>query len=161
MKPVDAETGEVLISQTVYRRANEVVVAFNPRETNRNIKHVRVRTARKQKRVYDKLSLDERGFIFSVLPYLEWETNIVAGDGEFAPLGKPLNFVQIDALVGVSKPKRIELIRSLVEKRVLGFLMVGGKRVALVLNPEYALRGRRPDDTLKQAFGCEGSIEDE
>lgn len=161
MRPVDADTGEVLIEQTVYRKQNEVVVAFDPNETNRNVKHVRVRTARKQKRVYDKLTLDERGFLFSILPYLEWETNIVAADGEIAEKGKPLSFVQIDAIVGISKPHRIKLVRSLVEKRVLGFLTVAGKRAALVVNPQYALRGRKPDDALKVAFQYGGDIDDE
>jgi len=83
------------------------------------------------------------------------------GDGDIAPKGKPLNFSQIDAVVGISKPHRIKIVRSLVEKRVLGYLMVGGKRVALVVNPEYALRGRKPDDTLVQAFNITDAIDND
>jgi hypothetical protein len=161
MKPIDSDTGEVLIPQTVYRRADEVVVAFNPKQSNRNIKHVRVRTARKQNRVYDKLTLNECGFLFKVLPYLEWESNILAGDGEIAPKGKPLNYTQIDAIVGISKHLRIDIVKSLTEKKVFGFMMIRGKRVALVLNPEYVLRGRKPDGALKQAFDYEEDLDEQ
>ncbi len=159
MKPIDADTGEVLIEQTIYRRENEVVVSFDPSHSRRNIKHVRVRTAREQRRVYEKLSLDERGFLFSLLPYLEWETNIVCGDGEIEEQGKPLKMVQIDAIVGISKPNRIKIVQSLVAKRVLGYLMTGGKKTALLINPQYALRGRKPDDALKKSFVNDEEIE--
>lgn len=160
MKPVDADTGEVLISQTVYRREGEVIVAFDPKHTTRNIKHVRVRTARQQKRVYDKLTLEERGFLFSLLPYLQWETNIVVGDGEIAEKGVPLAFTYIDAIVGISKPTRIKIVRSLIDKKVLGFLTVSGKKVAIVVNPSYVIRGRKMNDTIKKAFECDVDVEE-
>lgn len=157
-KAVDAETGEILQQHTVYTRSNEIVRVFDQR-SKRNTKHVRLRTARKQRRVYDKLTLEEKGFLFSLLPYIEWETNIVVGDGGIEEKGKPLTLTQIDGVAGISKPFRIKLLQQLVDKKVLGFIVVRGKRAAVVVNPEYALRGIRPDDSLKKVFDYELDID--
>ncbi len=161
MKPVDADTGEVLIQQTVYRHPGDVVTVFDPNKVTRNIKHVRVRTARQQKRVYATLTIEERGFLFSLLPYLEWETNIVVGDGEISEQGKPLNFRQIDKIANISKNFRVKLINSVVEKRLIGYLVVKNKKVAIVVNPDFAIRGRNPSETLKKAFRYAENIDDD
>jgi len=110
--------------------------------------------------MYGRLTLAECGFIFKLLPYLEWETNIVCGDGVIEEKGKPLNFTKIEAVTGISRPTRIDILASLVEKKVFGYLVVANKRVALVLNPKYALRGRSPDDALRKAFETRGHLEE-
>lgn len=156
MKPVDADTGEVLVEHTVYRRPSEVVAVFDPTQSKRNLKHVRVRTARKQKRVYEKLTLEERGFLFSLLPYLTWETNIVANEE-----GKPLTFTDIDKVCGISKPFRIKLMDSLAQKKVIGFLQINGKRAAVVVNPQYAIRGTKPNKELKAVFDYDVDLDDD
>lgn len=156
MKPVDADTGEVLIEQTVFRRSNEIVTVFDPSRSRRNTKHVKVRTARRQRRVYEKLTLDERGFLFSLLPFLSWETNIVADED-----GKPLVFSQMDEIAGISKNFRIKLVNSLIDKKVIGFILVRGKRSAIVVNPNYALRGTKPDESLKGVFDYEIEVFDD
>ena len=156
MKPYDPETGEILYAQTVYRKENEIVRIFDSTKSRRNTKHVKVRTARKQVRVYEKLTLEERGFLFSILPYLTWETNIVADEE-----GKPLTFTEIEKIANISKPFRIKLVNALVEKKVIGFIMVRGKRSAVVVNPTYVLRGLRPDDTLKAVFDHEIEVFDD
>lgn len=160
-KHVDGDTGELLEQVIVHKRSTDIVRVFDPSGSKRNVRHVKVRVARKQKRVYDKLSIEERGFLFSILPYLEWETNIVVGDGIIEEKNKPLNFSQIEKIAGISKHFRIKLVNSLVEKKVIGFIMVRNKRSAIVVNPQYALRGIRPDDALRNVFDYELDIEED
>lgn len=159
-KFVDDDTGELLYRQTVLRRENQIVKVFAV-DGNKNVKHVKLRTAREQKRTYNKLTLEERGFLFSLLPYLDWETNLIIGDGEIAEKGEPLTWAKIDKVVGISKPTRIKIVRSLEEKRVIGYIVVSGKRVGIVVNPEYALRGRKPKEVLKQVFNCDKDVWDD
>ena len=158
---VDGDTGEIMESVVIHKRSNEIVRVFDPGNSKKNIRHVKLRVARKQKRVYEKLSIEERGFLFSILPYLEWETNIVVGDGDFEEKNKPLNFAQIQRIARISKPTRIKIVESLVEKKVIGFIEVRRKRAAMVVNPQYALRGIKPDDALKQVFDFEIDLEED
>ncbi|WP_010503307.1 hypothetical protein [Paenibacillus elgii] len=158
---IDGETGEILEPVLVHKRSNEIVRVFDPGNSKKNIRHVKLRVARKQKRVYDKLTIEERGFLFSMLPYLEWETNIVVGDGVIEEKNKPLNFTKIEKVAGISKPTRIKIVESLVEKKVIGFIEVRRKRAAVVVNPQYALRGVKPDDALRQVFDFELDLEED
>ncbi|MDO3680624.1 hypothetical protein [Paenibacillus ehimensis] len=160
-KHVDSETGEILEPVLVHKRSNEIVRVFDPGNSKKNIRHVKLRVARKQKRVYEKLTIEERGFLFSMLPYLEWETNIVVGDGIIEEKNKPLNFSKIEKVAGISKPTRIKIVESLVEKKVIGFIEVRRKRAAIVINPQYALRGVKPDDALRQVFDFELDLEED
>lgn len=157
---VDDGTWELMYRQTVLRRSNEIVKVFTP-NGGKNIKRVKLRTAREQKRTYNKLTLEERGFLFSLLPYMDWETNLIAGDGEITEKGKPLTWAKIDKIVGISKPTRIKIARSLEEKKVIGYMLVGGKKTGIVVNPEYALRGRKPKEALIQVFNCVKDVWDD
>ncbi|MEC0227912.1 hypothetical protein [Paenibacillus alba] len=152
---VDGDTGEILTPHVVYSRSNEIIRVFDPSSSKKNIRHVKLRVARKQKRIYDKLTIEEKGLLFSILPYLEWETNILVGDGILEEKNKPLNFAHIDQIARISKGFRIKIINSLVEKKVIGFIVVRGKRSAIVVNPQYALRGIKPDDALRKVFDFE------
>lgn len=156
-KMVDIETGEVLHKQTVLRRSNEVVKVFDASQARKNVKHVKLRTAREQKRTYNKLTLEERGFLFSLLPHMEWESNILIDDIS----NNPLSWAKIDKIVGVSKNTRIKIVRSLEEKKVIGYIVIAGKKRGIVVNPAYAIRGRKPKDALKAVFDYDGSIEED
>lgn len=160
-KHIDGETGEIMEPVIIHKRSSEIVRVFDPSSSKKNIRHVKLRVARKQKRVYEKLTIEERGFLFSILPYLEWETNIVVGDGVIEEKNKPLNFAQIEKIARISKHFRIKLVNSLVEKKVIGFILVRNRRAAIVVNPQYALRGLRPDDALRNVFDYELDVEGE
>jgi hypothetical protein len=153
----DPDTGEVVPAIPV----NEGLIVVDPKNQKRNINHVKLRVARKQRRMINSLSIEERGFLFTLLNYLEWETNIVAGDGIIEEKGKPLSLVKIEKLMGISRHFRIKIVESLVQKKVIGFLMVKNKRAAIIVNPEYALKGRKPDDALKKAFDLELDVWEE
>lgn len=159
---VDSTTGEKLVPETVLRRRTEVVKVFDASKGGRMAKHIKLRSARDQKRLYfNRLDMQERGFLFSLICLMDWETNILVGDGENGEKGRPLSWAMIDGIVGVSKPFRIRTVRKLEEYRVIGYLNVGGKRVGIVINPLYALFGRKPDDSLLQAFQSEGDVWEE
>lgn len=159
---VDTSTGEKLVPETVLRRQSEVVKVFDAAKGGRMCKHIKLRSAREQKRLYyNQLDLQERGFLFSLICLMDWETNVLVGDGENGEKGRPLSWTMIDRIVGVSKPFRIRVVRKLEEYRVIGYLVVGGKRVGIVINPRYALFGRKPDDSLLQAFQSESDVWEE
>jgi hypothetical protein len=150
---VDTSTGEKLIPETILRRQTEIVKVFDASKGGRMPKHIKLRSAREQKRLYyNQLDLQERGFLFSLLCLMDWETNLLVGDGENGEKGRPLSWSMIDQIVGVSKPFRIRVVRKLEEHRVIGYMVVGGRRVGIVINPRYALFGRQPDDALLQVF---------
>lgn len=157
---IDPETGEILQKVEVFKRADQIVRAFNPRESKRNYNHVRTRAGREQKRALKKLSNDERGFVYAILPYLEWETNMVIGDGELGEEGKPLTFAQIERLLGVSRPTRQKMVKSLQAKKVIALLQVDGKSTAIFLNPLYAFKGPKPNDSIKAAFESQVDVTD-
>lgn len=159
---VDTSTGEKLVPETVLRRQSEVVKVFDAAKGGRMCKHIKLRSARDQKRLYfNRLDMQERGFLFSLICLMDWETNILVGDGENGEKGRPLSWAMIDGIVGVSKPFRIRTVRKLEEYRVIGYLTVGSKRVGIVINPRYALFGRKPDDSLLQAFQSEADVWEE
>nr|WP_285854479.1 hypothetical protein [Paenibacillus elgii] len=145
----------------ILKRKGQFFRLFDQENIKRNTKHIKLRAARRQKRLYEQLTLEEKGFLFSLLPYLEWETNILVGDGTVEEKNKPLNFARIDEIIGVSAKFRRKIIQSLVDKKVLGFITVRNKRAAIVVNPDYALRGVKPDDALKQVFDFEMDLDEE
>jgi len=159
---VDTSTGEKLITQTVLRRETEVVKVFDAAKAGRMFKHIKLRFAREQKRLYySQLNVHERGFLFSLLCLMDWETNLLVGDGENGDKGKPLTWSMIDRIVGVSKPFRIRMARRLEELRIIGYMVVAGKQGGIVINPRYALFGRKPDDALLQVFESETDVWEE
>uniref|UniRef100_UPI0004750629 hypothetical protein n=1 Tax=Rhodococcus rhodochrous TaxID=1829 RepID=UPI0004750629 len=78
---VDTNTGEKLVPETVMRRRSEVVKVFDAANGGRMAKHIKLRSAREQKRLYyNQLDLQERGFLFSMICLMDWETNVLVGD---------------------------------------------------------------------------------
>lgn len=110
----DTSTGERLVPETILRRQTEVVKVFEAAKGGRMCKHIKLRSAREQKRLYyNQLDLQERGFLFSLICLMDWETNVLVGDGENGEKGRPLSWTMIDRIVGVSKPFRIRVVRRL------------------------------------------------
>ena len=169
-KAVDPETGEILIVETITRRHDEIVAVFEAKPKNevahkreqhkREQKHIKLRTARDQKRIYKTLTTEQKAFIFSLLPYMDWETNLLIGDGEDGENGKPLRWCHVEKIAGISKNHRIKLMRELEEKRIIGYMMVQGKKLGIVINPEYALRGRSPQEALLAVFSSRIEVEE-
>jgi hypothetical protein len=160
-RAVVEETGEVLRKQTVYMRDNEVVRTFDPRKMAKNIKHVKLRTAANQKATLSSLGRDEKALLFTLLLYMDWETSIVVGDGNLGKKNTPLKWKEIDTVSGLGKTNRVATAKALEKKRVIGYMEVNGKRVGIVVNPEFAIYGKNPAKALLQIFNCDESVMDE
>ncbi|HJV46633.1 MAG TPA: hypothetical protein VJ824_13040 [Bacillota bacterium] len=157
---VDTETGEKVYRKDAWVKQGQIVTIQDVKN-NKNVKHAKFRTAREQKRFYKGLSVNEAGFVLKLIPYMSWETNLVVGDGETGEMNKPLTWSQVDELVGCSKPFRIKVVRSLEEKKVIGYLQVAGRRVGIVINPKYVINGYKPDDSLLETFESNKTVFDE
>lgn len=161
-KFVDDETGETFVNRTVQTRPHEYIQIRDPFASKRNVKHVKVRTARDQKRAYLRLTLDERGFLFSILPYVAWETNLIVGDGEMFEKNKPLTWANVDHIVGVDRRTRTKLVHSLEDKKVIGYVVVKHEKklvkAGIVINPDFVLRGSKPQQELLRAFNATVSV---
>jgi len=163
------DTGEIMILETVARHIGEVVGVFeakpkDPKDmlaAKRQQKYVKVRTAREQKRLYRSMTSEQKAFLFSLLPYMDWETNILIGDGEDGENGKPLRWCHVQKIAGISKPTRIKLMRVLEEKGVIGYMLIKRAKKGIVVNPRYALNGRVPQESLLAVFDSEKDVEDE
>jgi len=165
----DTDTGEVLVQEVVNRRPDQIIVVMDPKNVQvkpkdeigqrREQKHIKLRSARDQKRVYKSLKTDEKAFLFSLLPYMDWESNILMGDGEDGENKKPLRWPHVEKIAGISKPTRMKIVRELEKKRVIGYMVVGGSKKGIVVNPEYALYGRHPKEALLAVFEADKDID--
>ena len=81
-----------------------------------------------------KLDAYESGLLLRLIPYLEYESNLIAVDGEF------IDKKGIMEISGYSKHKASEVIESLVVKKVLSKTKVG-RTLKYHLNPHLMFRG--------------------
>jgi len=160
-KAVVEETGEILRKQTVYTKQDAIVRTFDPKKMPKNIKHVKLRTAANQKATLSSLGRDEKALLFTLLLYMDWETSIVVGDGSLGKKNTPLKWREVDSVSGMGKTNRVATAKTLEKKRVIGYMVVNGKRVGIVVNPEFAIYGKNPAKALLQVFKCDESVMDE
>lgn len=161
---VDQDTGELIILETIARKPGEVIGVFEAKpkdevKQKREQKYIKVKTAREQKRIYKSLTPEQRAFLFSLLPYMDWETNLLVGDGEDGENGKPLRWCHIEKIAGISKPHRIKLMHELDDKGIIGYMVIQGAKRGIVVNPRYALNGKVPQEVLLAVFHSEKDIE--
>lgn len=154
---VDTNTGEKLIKREAWVKRNQIVRVIDV-NNQKNVKHVKFRTAKEQKRLFDQLSLDESGLLLKLLAYMDWETNSIVGDGVLGEKNKPLKWVEIDKILHCSKRKRIDLVASLEKKKVIGYMVVADKKTSIVVNPKFAINGYKPADSLLKSFESEEDV---
>jgi len=160
----DTETGEVFTVETVKRSSGQVVVVLDNKkkkekyQPNEN-KFIKIGTASEQKKIMLSLSRRERSFLYPLLFYMDWETNLLVGDGDIGKKGKPLTWANTDLLTGFDRHTRKLIIASLEEKKVIGYIVVGGAKRGIVINPKFALRGKIPKEALKEAFDCDYDVD--
>jgi hypothetical protein len=155
------DNGEKFIEEVRYRRENEVVATYNPQNRRRNYKHSRFRTGVRQKRVIQALSADEKSFLFSIIPYTAWGTNAIVGDGNIGKKDIPMNWTQMERVAGITSPTRRKVIKSLLEKGLLGYIVVQGEKRALCINPILIVNGRAPDESLLNTFNGHNDLGDD
>jgi hypothetical protein len=160
-RKVDEHTGEILNPVVVYTNSNEIVRVIDNTQRRHQIKHVKYRQSREAKRLMQKLSPEERGLLATLMQYTDWKLNMVVGDGEVGKKDVPLRFCDIDKISGMSKATRVKVVKSLEQKRAIGYYNVGGKRSAIVVNPAFGYKGTRPPEGLRNVFNCDIDIDED
>lgn len=156
------EKGRAKYRDVIERDAQELINVWNPNETEKRTKHFKSRNSIEAKKRILALSIMERAFLFTVEPYMDWESNILIGDGVTAGRKKqPLLWKEIDKITGMDIRARRKAVQGLIEKNVIGFILTEEKKKGIIINPDYALHGRKPTEALINAFHSEVVLEDE
>ena len=91
--------------------------------------------------------------------YLDWETNIIVGDDTVGMKGVPLRAGDIDKISGLDRKRRGKAVKGLADKNILAYIITEDRRKAYVMNPEWALNGRNPQDALVKTFQSKNDVE--
>jgi len=160
----DMETGEVSVIETVKRSSGQTIVVLDNKKKKEKYqpneqKFIKIGTASEQKKMMLSLGRRERAFLYPLLFFMDWETNLLVGDGEIGKKGKPLTWANTDKLTGFDRHTRKLIVESLEKNKVIGYIVVGGAKRGIVINPKFALRGKIPKEALKEAFDCDYDVD--
>lgn len=165
---IDKETGEIFQREIVYRRINEKVLLIKnktdgQKRLGRNIKHVKMRTAKRQIELWKRLSIDARGMLASMLLFCDWQTNTVQGDGIAFPVKVPLTWAQIGDYCHISKPTYNRIKKELEQQNVIRYYLdpSTNKRTVIAVNPIFALKGEQFSSNLLALFENEKDVEED
>ncbi len=151
----------VVYHDTIERKPNEVIAVWNPYAVRFRAKHVKLQNNLAQKEKMMKLTPDEKVLVFCLSYYLDWETNIVVGDGEIGEKGVPLKASDIDKICGLERHRRRKAMLGLIEKNIIAYAMTEHRRKAYIMNPYWALNGRNPQESLLNTFASQTDVDDE
>ncbi len=154
------KNGATVYHDTIERKPSEVIHVFNPYEVKNKTKHVKLQNNLNQKEEIMKLSRDEKVLVFCLSYYLDWETNIIVGDDVIGKKNIPLKGTDIDKISGLERRSRGRAIKGLIEKGILAYIETADKRKAYVMNPDWVLNGRNPQEALLNTFKSENDVED-
>lgn len=152
--------GKMVYLDTIERSPNEVINVFDPYDIKHKTKHVKLQNNIAQKEQMQKLNRDEKVLVFCLSYYLDWETNIIVGDGEIGEKNKPLRAGDIDKICGLDRHRRAKAVRGLISKNVLAYILTEDRRKAYVMNPDWALNGRNPQEALVKTFYSKHDVEE-
>jgi|GEM_PF-2308511 len=154
------KNGATVYHDTIERKPSEVIHVFNPYEVKNKTKHIKLQNSLNQKEELKKLSRDEKVLVFCLSYYLDWETNIIVGDDVIGKKNTPLKGTDIDVISGLDRKRRGKAIKGLIEKNILAYIETADRRKAYVMNPDWALNGRNPQEALLNTFKSENDVED-
>jgi len=157
---VNPDTGEILYRDTIERKPEELVGTWNPRGKESRTKHIKINSRLEIKRKLKTLTGPEKIFLLSVLPYMDWESNLLVGDGVTLGIKKqPLSWADIEKITGLEPRARRKAVAGLMEKKILAYLANDKKR-GLVINPQFALNGKTPGASLINTFNTATTLEE-
>lgn len=146
------KNGATVYHDTIERKPSEVIHVFNPNEIRHKTKHTKLQNNLNQKKEIMRLSQDEKVLVFCLSYYLDWETNIIVGDVNIGVKGFPLKASDIDIISGLNRKRRSKAIQGLIDKNILAYIDTEGRRKAYIMNPDWALNGRNPQEVLQNTF---------
>lgn len=160
-KRATKKNGVMVYHDTIERKPNEVIHVFDPHEVKQKTKHIKLQNSGVQKEQMMNLSRDEKLLIFCLAYYLDWETNIVVGDDVVGQKGHPLKASDLDTITGLDRHRRAKAVKGLIEKNILAYITTEERRKAYVMNPDWALNGRNPQESLINTFNSKIDVENE
>lgn len=153
--------GATVYHDTIERKPGEVINVFDPNEIKNRTRHVKLQNSLAQKEQMMSLTQDEKLLVFCLSYYLDWETNTVIGDGQIGQKNYPLKASDIDRIAGLDRRRRIRAVKGLMDKNILAYTLTEHRRKAYVMNPEWALNGRNPQEALLNTFNSKIDVENE
>jgi len=153
------KSGKMVYLDTIERAPSEVIQVFNPYDVRHKTKHIKLQNNLAQKESVQKLNRDEKVLVFCLSYYLDWETNIIVGDDTVGMKGVPLRAGDIDKISGLDRKRRGKAVKGLADKNILAYIITEDRRKAYVMNPEWALNGRNPQDALVKTFQSKNDVE--
>lgn len=153
------KNGATVYHDTIERKPSEIIQVFNPHDVKNKTKHIKLQNNLNQKEGIMQLSRDEKVLVFCLSYYLDWETNIVVGDEVVGTKGFPLRAGDIDKITGLDRKRRGKAIQGLIDKNILAYIDTAGRRKAYVMNPDWALNGRNPQEALVNTFRSKNEVE--
>lgn len=151
--------GATVYHDTIERKPSEVIHVFNPNDVKHKTKHIKLQNNLNQKEEIQKLSRDEKVLVFCLSYYLDWETNIIIGDDVVGHKGFPLKAGDLDKISGLDRKRRVKAVQGLIKKNILAYIDSEGRRKAYVMNPDWALNGRNPQQALLNTFRAKEDVE--
>lgn len=148
----DPDTGEMKYHDTIERLPQELIGVWDPNRKDKSYKYIKMKNSLDVKKKISELTTNEKAFMLSIMPYLDWETNILVGDGRTAgSKNHPLKWRDIDKITGFEQRTRRKIVESLVAKNILNYIS-GDYKKGIVINPQYALNGKTPSQVLINTF---------
>lgn len=96
--------------------------------------------------IIKELDIWEKGFLFSIAPYVGYEDCCIKYDN-----GKELNFDTLSEITGISTGKLSTVIKGLIDKDIL-YKGKNSKNVQYFVNPWLFCKGNRINSVLKTMF---------
>lgn len=153
---IDSSTGELMIEEVVYRKANEGVKTYSMPKQSKFEQERTIAWKAKDKfvklyvdnlrEVISELTSSETFAVMSVISYIDYYSNMLKGYD-----GLPLNTADIATLTGFSEKHTIGLMDSLVTKKIFARNRVG-RSYQYFANPFIFTKGNRINATLYAMF---------
>lgn len=153
---IDSTTGELMIEELVYRKANEGVKTYSIPQQSKFEEERTIAWQTKDKfvklyvdnlrEIVSELTSAETFIVMSVVSYIDYYSNMLKGKNK-----QPLNTADISALSGYSDKHTISLMDSLVTKRIFARSRVG-RSYQYFANPFIFTKGNRINATLFAMF---------
>lgn len=153
---IDTVTGEVMIEETIYRKSNEGVKTYNiPLQSKfEEERTIAWKTGHKFVKIYvdsvreviPELTSAETFAVMSVISYIDYYSNMLKAVDK-----TPLNTADISTITGFSEKHTINLMDSLVTKKIFARTRVG-RSYQYFANPFIFTKGNRINATLFAMF---------
>ena len=146
-KIIDAATGEIIDTlNTGDRILRKASIERLENYQKWNIKHFYKANIDELKQLNKDLTISEAGFLFKILPYINYEDCLLCHKN-----GKDINGTDLSNISGLSYNRTLQLLAALIKKDVL-YKGKHSKGNQYFVNPYLFVRGNKINTVLKTMF---------